>query len=76
MVDISCLYKQTRQASAMLGAQNSDVIRNILCKYETGPPPPKKKQKNKNDVKKNNNKKQKQQKTDCILWLSAFGMSN
>ena len=61
MVDISCLYKQTRQASAMLGAQNSDVIRNILRKYESWTPPPKK-----NDLKKTQQQQQQQQ-TDCIL---------
>ena len=37
-LDVSCLYKQTRQASAILRAQNSDVIRAVLRNLESSTP--------------------------------------
>ena len=40
-LDVSCLYKQTRQASAILRVQNSDVIRTVLFKNESRTSPPK-----------------------------------
>ena len=37
-LDVSCLYKQTRQASAILHVQNSDVIRAVLRNLESSTP--------------------------------------
>ena len=37
-LDVFCLYKQTRQVSAILRVQNSDVIRTALHKYKRSTP--------------------------------------